>query len=122
MRRCVCSCGWCGRVYRPIAQCCTVRPATGLDEAAITEMQAHVRKRMLRAFVARGHIEACIAKDMAAYASFSVDAGLCIEAPDRAGLVRLLRYCARPDIHKTLDHIGVEPEAPRIAPARGPSL
>jgi len=39
------------------------------------------------------------AKDMAAYAhggGFSVDAGVRIEAPDRAGLVRLLRYCARP--------------------------
>jgi len=36
---------------------------------------------------------------MAAYAhggGFSVDAGVRIEAPDRAGLERLLRYCARP--------------------------
>ena len=77
--------------------------ATGLDEAAISPVQAHVqanvRKRILRAFVARGHIEACDAKDMAAYAhggGFSVDAGVRIEAPDRAGLERLLRYCARP--------------------------
>jgi hypothetical protein len=29
-------------------------------------------------------------------ASFSVDAGVCIEAHDRAALERLLRYCARP--------------------------
>ena len=39
------------------------------------------------------------AKDMAAYAhggGFSVDAGVRIEAADRAGLERLLRYCARP--------------------------
>ena len=27
---------------------------------------------------------------------FSVDAGVCIQAHDRAGLERLLRYCARP--------------------------
>ena len=27
---------------------------------------------------------------------FSVDAGVCIEAHDRAALERLLRYCARP--------------------------
>ena len=26
------------------------------------------------------------------------------------------------DIHNILDHIGVDPEAPRITPARGPSL
>jgi hypothetical protein len=26
------------------------------------------------------------------------------------------------DIHKILDHIGAEPEAPRITPARGPPL
>jgi Putative transposase len=30
------------------------------------------------------------------YSAFSVDAGACIEAHDRAGLERLLRYCARP--------------------------
>ena len=30
------------------------------------------------------------------YSGFSVDAGVCIEAHDRAGLERLLRYCARP--------------------------
>ncbi|OLP05048.1 putative transposase tnpA2 [Rhodoferax antarcticus ANT.BR] len=58
-----------------------------------------MRKRILRAFVARGHIEACDAKDMAAYAhggGFSVDAGVRIKADDRAGLERLLRYCTRP--------------------------
>lgn len=27
---------------------------------------------------------------------FSVDAGVCIQAHDRAALERLLRYCARP--------------------------
>jgi hypothetical protein len=62
-------------------------------------MQANMRKRILRAFVARGHIEAHDAKDMTAYAhggGFSVDAGVLIEATDCAGLERLLRYCARP--------------------------
>ena len=61
-----------------------------------------MRKRLLRAFVARGHIVACDAKDMTTHASsssygggFSVDAGVRIEAADRAGLERLLRYCAR---------------------------
>jgi len=76
---------------------------TGLDESAIATVQANVRKRILRAFVARGHLEACDAKDMAERAAssshgggFSVDAGVRIEAADRAGLERLLRYCARP--------------------------
>jgi len=66
---------------------------------AIAQVQANVRKRLLRAFVARGHLESHDAKDMAAYAhgsGFSVDAGVRIEAADRAGLERLLRYCARP--------------------------
>ena len=30
------------------------------------------------------------------HSGFSVDAGVCIEADDRAALERLLRYCARP--------------------------
>jgi len=77
--------------------------ATRLDEAAIPQVHANVRKRILPAFVARGHIEACDVKDMAERATsssngggFSVDAGVLIEAADRAGLERLLRYCARP--------------------------
>jgi len=83
----------------PAPQSVIFHAATGLDEAAFRQVQANVRKRILRAFVARGHIEACDAKDMADYAhggGFSVDAGVRIEAPDRAGLERLLRYCARP--------------------------
>lgn len=37
-------------------------------------MQAHVRKRILRAFVARGHLDAHDAKDMAERAaSFTMD-------------------------------------------------
>jgi hypothetical protein len=62
-------------------------------------MQANMPKRILRAFVARGHIEANDAKAMAAYAhggGFSVDAGVLIEATDRTGLERLLRCCAHP--------------------------
>jgi len=39
--------------------------ATELDAAVIAQVQANVRKRILRAFVARRHIETCDAKDMA---------------------------------------------------------
>ena len=80
------------------AKSITFHPAQ-IDAAAIAQVQANVRKRLLRAFVARGHLESHDAKDMAAYAhggGFSVDAGVRIEAADRAGLERLLRYCARP--------------------------
>ena len=57
-----------------------------------------MRRRILRAFVVRGLLESSDAKDMLGYAhsGFSVDAGVCIEAHDRAALERLLRYCARP--------------------------
>ena len=52
----------------------------------------------LRAFVGRGLLENFEAKEMLGYkhSGFSVDAGVCIEAHDRAALERLLRYCARP--------------------------
>jgi len=72
--------------------------ATGIDEAAVAQVQADLRRRILRAFVGRGLLESGDAKEMLAYqhSGFSVDAGVCIEAHDRAGLERLLRYCARP--------------------------
>lgn len=64
----------------------------------MAQVQTTLQKRNLRAFVARGLLESCDAKDMLAYqhSGFSVDAGVCIEAHDRAALERLLRYCARP--------------------------
>ena len=73
-------------------------PASGLDETGVAQVQATLRRRILRAFVGRGLLESCDAKDMLAYqhSGFSVDAGVCIEAHDRAALERLLRYCARP--------------------------
>lgn len=73
-------------------------PAGGIDGAVAAQVQADVRRRVLRAFMGRGLLESCDAKDMLAYqhSGFSVDAGVCIEAHDRAALERLLRYCARP--------------------------
>ena len=73
-------------------------PATGVDADAVAQVQATLRKRILRAFVARGLLESCDAKEMLAcqHSGFSVDAGVCIQAHDRAALERLLRYCARP--------------------------
>ncbi|GCB06369.1 MULTISPECIES: IS91 family transposase [unclassified Ralstonia] len=72
--------------------------ATGIDAATVAPVQTTLQKRILRAFVARGLLENCDAKDLLGYkhSGFSVDAGVCIEAHDRAALERLLRYCARP--------------------------
>ena len=73
-------------------------PATGIDETAVAQVQATLRRRILRGFVGRGLLESFEAQEMLGYAhsGFSVDAGVCIESQDRAGLERLLRYCAGP--------------------------
>ena len=73
-------------------------PASEIDETVVAQVQATLRRRILRAFVGRGLLQSCDAKDMLAYqhSGFSVDTGVCIEAHDRAALERLLRYCARP--------------------------
>jgi len=54
---------------------------------------------VLRWFARQGYLDKDDARDMAAWSNgggFSVDASVRIEADDRAGLERLLRYCARP--------------------------
>ena len=62
-------------------------------------MQQQVRARVLRWFARAGTLERADARDMAGWhhgGGFSLDAAVRIEAADRAGLERLLRYCARP--------------------------
>lgn len=73
-------------------------PASGVDETAVAQVQATLRRRILRTFVGRNLLQSSDAKDMLAYqhSGFSVDAGVCIQAHDRAALERLLRYRARP--------------------------
>jgi hypothetical protein len=74
-------------------------PASGVDESVIGEVQAAVRKRLLRAVERRGLLSPEETQTMAAWehgGGFSVDAGVRIEADNRASLERLLRYCARP--------------------------
>ena len=39
-------------------------PANGIDEAAGAQAQADLRRRILRAFVGRGLLESCDAKEM----------------------------------------------------------
>ena len=58
-----------------------------------------MRRRLLRAAARRGLIEREDAQAMGAWdhgGGFSLDASVRVEADDRLGLERLLRYCARP--------------------------
>ena len=80
--------------------------ATGLDAVAIAGVQARVRRRVLRTFVRRGLIDKADNEVMGGWVhggGFSVDASVCIDEKDRAGLERLLRYCARPPF--ALEHL-----------------
>ena len=43
------------------------RPASANDEAAVAQVQADLRRRILRAFVGRGLLETCDAKEMLRY-------------------------------------------------------
>ena len=65
----------------------------------IAEIQAQVRHRLLSVLARRGVLEREDAEAMDAWdhgGGFSLDASVRIEASDRQGLERLLRYCARP--------------------------
>ncbi len=87
-------------VFEPApADSVVFRAATGLDANAIANVKAGVRRRLLRVFARRGLLPGDDARAMAQWAhggGFSVDASVRIEAADRAGRERLLRYCARP--------------------------
>jgi hypothetical protein len=65
-----------------------------------------MRQRLLRVFARRSLLPADDAQAMGQWAhgrGFSVDGSVRIEAADRAGRERLLRYCARPPF--TLDRL-----------------
>jgi len=69
------------------------------DQKWLDEVQAKVRRRLLRALTRRGVLDPEDAEAMANWAhggGFSLDASVRIEGADRPGLERLLRYCARP--------------------------
>ena len=65
-------------------------PASAIDEIAVTQVQATLRTRILRAFVGRGLPESFEAKEMLAsrHSGFSVVTSVRIEAHYRAGLER----------------------------------
>jgi len=74
-------------------------PATDLDAATVGAVQRRIRCRVLRIAVHHGALTAEAASDLARWGhggGFSLHAAVRIAAADRAGLERLLRYCARP--------------------------
>ena len=70
-----------------------------LSSEQLADIQRNIRRRLLRALTRRGLLETDAAEEMAAWdhgGGFSLNASVRIEAADRSGLERLLRYCARP--------------------------
>ena len=66
-----------------------------LDDEAAALVQVKVRQRVLTLMVRRGHLTSDAALDMRHWrhgGGFSVNAAVRIEAADRNGLERLLRY------------------------------
>ena len=99
------------------------RAATGIDANAIADVQACVRRRLLRVFVRRGLLPGNDAQAMGQWehgGGFSVDGSVRIEAADRAGRERLLRYCARPPFAlnrlRELDREHLVYEPPKAGP------
>jgi hypothetical protein len=74
------------------------RRASALTPDAAAMIEQQVRRRVLRWFSRRGLLDPDDARDRLAWTNsgFSLDAGVGIAGDDRAGLERLLRYCARP--------------------------
>jgi len=81
-----------------IPQSVRFRPASALTPAAVVAIAEQVRVRVLRWFARSGLIERDDIREMLAWknSGFSLDAAVLVAAHDRAGLERLLRYCARP--------------------------
>lgn len=74
------------------------REATGLEVRDAEALARTVQLRVLRWFTRRGLLDSPTAADMRRWqgtGGFSVDASVRIEGEDRAGLERLVRYCAR---------------------------
>jgi hypothetical protein len=123
-------------------------PATGLSPADVTAVEGLVRRRVLRLFERAGSLDPEAAEDMRRWrhgGGFSLDASVAVEAHDRAGLERLLRYCARPafslerlscgaemrliafltepaSVKPVLVHLDLPADPPLVAPAHGPPL
>ena len=74
-------------------------PARRLDADTARSLTPVVQRRILRLYVRRGLLTRSEADDMLGWrgtGGFSLDGSVRVAAHDRAGLERLLRYCARP--------------------------
>jgi hypothetical protein len=73
--------------------------AAALSPEDLAAVQQQVRARVLRWFARARTLDPADARAMAGWdhgGGFSLDAAVRIDGHDRAGLERLLRYCARP--------------------------
>jgi hypothetical protein len=73
--------------------------ATLLQPGHWVRLQGVLQRRVLRYFRTHGLLDELDTRDMLSWqrsGGFSIDASVRIEGDDRAGLERLLRYCARP--------------------------
>ena len=73
--------------------------ALELSPTHVQQLEATVQRRVLRQFARRGLLDEADTDDMLTWqgsGGFSVDASVRIDGEDRAGLERLVRYCARP--------------------------
>jgi hypothetical protein len=73
--------------------------ASDLTPAHVHQLESTVQRRVLRLFARRGLLDEVHADDMLGWqgsGGFSVVASVRVEGEDRAGLERLVRYCARP--------------------------
>ena len=99
--------------------------ASALTDGDIAAVEAITRARVLRLFEREGLLSGDAVEQMRAWdhsGGFSLDASVCIGGRDRAGLERLLRYCARPPLaggRLIWNHdSGDEPRAGPIPPVR----
>jgi len=73
--------------------------ALELTHQKIEEVEARVRRRVLRRLARKGLLESIDAQDMLRWehgGGFSVDGSVRLQGWDRQGLERVARYCARP--------------------------
>ncbi len=106
------------------------RAVPELDANAIADVQARVRRRLLPVVVRRGLPPGDDARAMGRWqhgGGFSVHGSVRVEATDRTGRERLLRYCARPPFAldrlrelapERLLYVGTKPGAGGNAPLR----
>ena len=77
----------------------TFHEARAWTDQRVERVEAIVQRRVLRHFARRGLLDEADTDDMLGWqgsGGFSVDASVRIEGEDRAGVERLVRYCARP--------------------------